>query len=275
MKEIMTVSGDVLDGVAATTLWTLHNRGTEAKRSDGVIRDPWAVTLLDSISYDYRKFGKPNQSHALRAVAFDAAAKAYLTAHPTASVVALAEGLQTSLWRLERAGVADQLTWYSVDLPPVMALREKLLPTDERIVPLAQSALDRSWMDRVDDSHGVFITAEGLLMYLDPADALGLISDCAARFPGGQMMFDSIPHWFSRRTLKGLKLSDRYIAPPMPFGLSAEEGVALAGRIPGVRTARDVAMPPGRGIFKLAASPWLDHLGVVRRNRPSFTLLEF
>ena len=47
----------------------------------------------------------------------------------------------------------------------------------------------------------------------------GLIRDCAARFPGGQMMFDSIPHWFSRRTLKGLKLSDRYITPPMPFAL--------------------------------------------------------
>jgi len=271
----MTVSGDVLDGVSATTLWTLHNRGSEAKRSDGVIRDPWAVTLFDAIAYDYRKFGKPNQSHGLRAVAFDSAARDYLTVHPKASVVALAEGLQTSFWRLERTGITDQLTWYSVDLPPVMALREKLLPHDERIVPLAQSALDRSWMDRVDDSHGVFITAEGLLMYLEPSDALGLIRDCAARFPGGQMMFDSIPPWLSRRTLTGLKLSDRYVAPPMPFALRADEGLALAGRIPGVRAAHDIALPPGRGTFKLAAVPALDRVGFVRRNRPSITLLEF
>ncbi len=269
------IDGNILDGVSATTLWTLHNRGTEAKRSDGVIRDPWAVTLFDAISYDYRKFGKPNQSHGLRAAAFDAAASAYLTAHPRASVVALAEGLQTSFWRLQRAGVADQSTWYSVDLPPVMALREELLPADERIVPLAQSALDTSWMGHVDDSHGVFITAEGLLMYLEPDDALGLIRECAARFPGGQMMFDSIPHWFSRRTIKGLKLSDRYIAPPMPFGLSPDEGVALAGGIPGVRAARDIAMPPGRGIWKLAARPTMDRIGFLRRNRPSITLLEF
>ena len=68
-------------------------------------------------------------------------------------------------------------------------------------------------MDRVDATHGVFITAEGLLMYLEPQDALGLIRDCAARFPGGQMMFDSIPRWFSRRTLKGFKLSSRYLRP--------------------------------------------------------------
>ena len=142
------ISGDTLDGVSATTLWTLHNRGTEAKRPDGVIRDPWAATLFDTIDYDYRKFGKPNQSHGLRAAAFDGVMREYLTAHPKASVVALAEGLQTSFWRLDDAGVADELIWYSIDLPPVMALREQLLPHDDRIVPLAQSALDRSWMDR-------------------------------------------------------------------------------------------------------------------------------
>jgi O-methyltransferase involved in polyketide biosynthesis len=270
------IDGNILDGVSATTLWTLHNRGSEAKRSDGVIHDPWAVTLFDAISYDYRKFGKPNQSHGLRAVAFDAAASAYLTTHPKASVVALAEGLQTSFWRLERAGVADQLTWYSVDLPPVMALREKLLPADDRIVPLAQSALDSTWMDRVDDSHGVFITAEGLLMYLEPEDALGLIRDCAARFLGGQMMFDSIPQWLSARTLKGLKLSDRYIAPPMPFSLSPDDAIALAGRIPGVRAAQDRAQPNGRGgLWKLMAWQPLDRISFYRRNRPSYTLLEF
>ena len=275
MTGLSEVDGNILEGVSATTLWTLYNRGTEAKRSDGVIRDPWAVTLFDAISYDYRKFGKPNQSHPLRAVAFDGATLDYLTTHPKASVVALAEGLQTSFWRLGRTGLTDELTWYSVDLPPVMALREKLLPPDEAIVPLAQSALDRSWMDRVDDSNGVFITAEGLLMYLEPEDALGLIRDCAARFPGGQMMFDTIPHWFSARTIKGLKLSDRYVTPAMPFALTADEGLALADSIPGVRAARDIALPPGRGFFKLAAWPPLDRVGFMRRIRPSIMLLEF
>jgi O-methyltransferase involved in polyketide biosynthesis len=270
-----TVDGSTLEGVSATTLWTLHNRGTEAKRSDGVIRDPWAVTLLDTISYDYLKFGKANQSHALRAIAFDVAARRYLTAHPKASVVALAEGLQTSYWRLERTGALAESTWYSIDLPPVIALRNQLLPSVDRIVDIAQSVLDRSWMDRVDATNGVFITAEGLLMYLEPEDALGLIADCAARFPGGQMMFDSIPRWFSNRTLKGFKLSSRYLAPPMPFGQSADEALAIAGTIPGVRLARDVALPRGRGLWRLGAASVMNHVGPLRRNRPSITLLEF
>ncbi len=266
----------MLEGVSATALWTLYFRASEAKRSDGVLRDPWAVTLFDAIDYDYGKFGRPNQSHAVRALAFDAATREYLTAHPKASVVALAEGLQTSFWRLQRQGVADELTWYSVDLAPIVALREKLLPHDDRIVPLAQSALDRSWMDRIDASNGVFITTEGLLMYLDPDDALGLIRDCAARFPGGRMMFDNVPPWFSRRTVRGkLKLSDRYVTPPMPFAMTPDEAVALAGRIPGVRAAHDLPMIPGRGLYKVLASPVWDRLGFLRRGRPSHTLLEF
>jgi O-methyltransferase involved in polyketide biosynthesis len=278
------VSGDTLEGVSATTLWTLHNRGTEAKRSDGAIKDPWAVSLLDSISYDYLKFGKPNQSHALRAAAFDGVMREYLTAHPKAAVVALAEGLQTSFWRLNAEGVTNELSWYSIDLPPVMALRAQLLPHDDRIVPLAQSALDYSWMDRVagaaepatsgTHSQHVFITAEGLLMYLEPDDAIGLIRECADRFPGGRMMFDNIPPFFSRRTLKGFKLSDRYAAPRMPFGMTPDDGLALADTVPGVRRARDIGMPSGRGIFKLFAWPMFQH-GILSRFRPSITLLEF
>ena len=129
-------------------------------------------------------------------------------------------------------------------------------------------------MDRVDATHGVFITAEGLLMYLQPDDALSLIRECAQRFPGGAMMFDSIPRWFSNRTLRGLRLSKRYEAPPMPFALSADEGVALAGSVAGVRAAHDVRLPAGRGWFRAAAWPPLDR-GLMRRIRPAVTLLEF
>ncbi|MGE0218600.1 MAG: class I SAM-dependent methyltransferase [Mycolicibacterium sp.] len=274
MAPAPQVDGGVFDGVSATTLWTLRNRASEAKRSDGVIRDPWAITVFDAIAYDYAKFGRPHQVHALRANAFDDPTARYLAEHPRASVVALAEGLQTSFWRLTRNHADAEFTWYSVDLPPVMDLRAKLLPTDDRIVGLAQSALDRSWLDRVDAGDGVFVTAEGLLMYLEPADVLALIADCARRFPGGAMMFDSIPPWLRARTLRGLRLTRRYTAPPMPFALTADQGLALAGGIPGVRRARDITLPPGRGLFGTVPQRLLDR-GVLHRLRPSIMLLEF
>jgi hypothetical protein len=54
-----------------------------------------------------------------------------------------------------------------------------------------------------------------------------------------------------------------------------DEAVALSGRIPGVRAAHDVAQAPGPGLWKLMAWRPLDRLGFHRRNRPSYTLLEF
>ncbi|AMO61486.1 O-methyltransferase involved in polyketide biosynthesis [Mycolicibacterium phlei] len=155
-----------------------------------------------------------------------------------------------------------------------MDIRARLLPHDDRVVALAQSALDRSWLDRIDSDNGVFITAEGLLMYLQPEDALALIADCAQRFPGGATMFDSIPPWFSALTMRGLRLTRRYTAPPMPFPLTADQGVALATKVPGVRRARDIVLPPGRGLVATIGLRLADR-GVLHRLRPSITLLEF
>jgi O-methyltransferase involved in polyketide biosynthesis len=59
-----------------------------------------------------------------------------------------------------------------VDLPPIADLRSRLLPPSPRLSVCAQSALDYSWTKRVDPIGGVFITAEGLLMYLEPEQAL-------------------------------------------------------------------------------------------------------
>ncbi len=223
-----------------------------------------AVKLFQSIEYDYLKFGPPTMYHPLRAVAFDNQVRSYLSEHPRAAVVAIAEGLQTSFWRVDNG----ELTWYSIDLPPVIDLRDNLLPRNERIVPIAMSGFDPGWMDMVDATDGIFITVEGLFMYLEPEEVLGLIAACAKRFPGGRMMFDNHPPWVSRRTMHGLRLSNRYITPPMPFALSAEECAALTS-IDGVAVSRDVDIPPGRGIWSLFETGRSGH------TRPSITLLEF
>lgn len=266
--------GRVLEGVSATTLWTLRDRALEASRPDGIISDPWAVRIFEAISYDYDQFGRPSQFHALRARAFDIITRQHLVRNPDASVVALAEGLQTSFWRLGRNQLTKNARWYSIDLPPVVTLRELLLPADTRIVNLPHSALNPDWLEAVGANHGVFITAEGLMMYLQPEQALSLIQDCARHFPGATMVFDSNPHWLSRRARRGLRLSDRYTTPPLPFALSPDEGLNLVQAIPEVASARDIRLPAGRGMLAYASSPVLDWRPL-RRLRPSMTIIEF
>lgn len=267
------VDGSLLEGVSATALWTLRSRALESRRADRLLTDPWAEHLFDSIGFDYEVFGKPAQYHVLRAIAFDQYTRHFLQHHPKAVVVALAEGFQTSFWRLNPELRATGGHWYSVDLEPVMASRERLLPPDDRLVNLATSALDRGWMTHVGDDRPILITAEGLLMYLAPHDALNLIAECATRFPGGQFIFDSIPHRYSRQTLGGVKLSKGYTLPPMPFSLSAEQTRDLADTVPGVRRVHTIPLPGGRGWWKLCGYRSLERLEPFRSMGP--TVLTF
>lgn len=269
-------AGDIaLTGVSETALLTLNGRAHQARQPNAIIDDPMAIRLVDAIDFDFDKFGRRGQEMALRSLAFDRAAGHFLSDHPRATVVALAEGLQTSFWRLNTLIPHADFRWLTVDFQPIIDLRERLLPASPRITSLAQSALDYSWMEKVDDSQGVFITAEGLLMYLQPDAALGLIAACAERFPGGQMVFDLPPVVVKKIAPKGLRASRRYRVPPMPFSLSAAQLAALPESIPGIRAVHDLPMPPGRGWFFEKAYPAFWQFKPTKNFRGAYTLLEF
>jgi len=266
----------MLTGVSETALMTLYGRAYQAQHPAAIIDDPMAIHLVESIDFDFEKFGRKGQEMALRSLAVDRCATHYLSAHPKATVVALAEGFQTTFWRLDRALPDAQFSWVSVDLPPVIELRRRLLPPSPRITYLAQSALDYTWADKVDSGNGVFITAEGLLMYLQPPEAMGLIAECAKRFPGGQMFFD-LPPTIVKKVAgrKGLRSSKHYRVPPMPFSLSPNQLADLVNTMPGVRAVHDLPMPRGRGKFFGTLYPRFWQFGPTKAFRGAYTLLEF
>jgi O-methyltransferase involved in polyketide biosynthesis len=268
--------GTVLTGVSETALLTLQVRANEARRPDSIIDDPMAIRLADSIHFDFAKFGfSRRQDMAIRALAYDRETTRYLRDHPRATVVALAEGLQTSFHRLDAAGVGHEFRWLTVDLAPMIDLRRKLLPPSDRVRMRAQSALDFNWMDDVDTTDGVFITAEGLLMYLQPDEAMSLITECAKRFPGGRMMFDLPPAgaaWLSRR---GVRTTLRYRIPPMPFSLSVDQAANLVNEVPGIRAVHDVEFGPARGTVINALMWTARRVSLFDRMRPLLTLLDF
>ncbi len=261
-----------LTDVPETALWTLRNRAEEALRPDSEFTDDEAVRIYTSLSgEDFERFGTPSQSHPLRALAFDTVIRGFLAGHPRGPVVALGEGLQTSYWRLGRPDV----DWFSVDLPEMIAVQQRLLPAEPAITRIGASALDRSWLEQVPQGPAM-ISAEGLFMYLPRQDVRALIADLAAHFPGGRLIYDSIPAWFSKGTMAGkVRMSDRYTAPPMPTSQRVSEAARLPQQIPGVVAVRDVLPPPGRGNWRNPVLRSAYNLPVLRDHRPSITLLDF
>ena len=280
LDKVLTMSkvdGSALTGVSETALMTLLVRANEARRPDSIIDDPMAIKLVDEIDFDFAKFGfTRRQDMAMRALTFDKYTRRYLIDHPSATVVALAEGLQTSFYRLDATGVGRPLP-----------LAHRRSATDHRAARPASAALGPGGGVRA-VRFGLQLDGSGgpvrrrFHHHRGPADV------SAAR--RGARLDRRMRQAISRRaddvrsaagvvrrrgSARGSRTSLRYRVPPMPFTLSPSEVADLANTVPGIRAVHDLPMAPGRGkvlnslIWTLQRMPMLDSV------RPLVTLLEF
>jgi O-methyltransferase involved in polyketide biosynthesis len=267
-KETERRDGIVPDlaGVSETMLWSLHNRASEARRPDGALVDPESVHIQSAIDYDFAgHFGVPLGSLAARAVEIDRALRSWLDRHPEGTIVSLGEGLETQSRRVDNG----RMRWLTVDLPDAIRLRERFLAPTHRFRHIAASALDPVWMDAVEPSSDVFIVAQGLLMYLAPERVRQLFTSIADRFPGSELVFDTIPRWFSDFTLLGLHQTASYRLPPMPWGIDCDEVEPTLRRWhPGVATVALLSYRSPRGLPRLFAG-MTDQIPVARHGVPS------
>jgi O-methyltransferase involved in polyketide biosynthesis len=151
----------------------------------------------------------------VRSRIFDDVLKVWMETHPGGTVVELACGLETQFQRLDDG----QVQWICIDLPEAIEIRRRFLPELPRCRYLSKSALDLSWVDEVPPSKPVFVTAQGLFMYLKPIEVETLFRAICDRLPGVEILFDAIPPWFSKKTLQGFRKTKDYTAPPMPWGV--------------------------------------------------------
>lgn len=258
-----------LAGVAETTLWTLYHRALYARAPRARLDDPKAVELVDAITFPFEsRFGAGNPTQAqgtgLRALCFDTEVRRFLAHYPWGTVVSLGEGLETQFWRVDNGSVQ----WLSVDLPDVAAVRKRLLPDTDRRRTLACSVTDWSWIAEVDDSRGLLITAQGVLMYLSPTEAHALIAACSKHFSGAALIFDTPPRWFTDRTIRGRwRYSAGYQPPPMPWGMTPTEEEKLR-RLPKVAGVGSVRVPRGRGLVFGLLLPALTYAPGLRSRKP-------
>jgi O-methyltransferase involved in polyketide biosynthesis len=259
-----------LTAVPETALWTLWFRSLAARR--GVLADPMAVQIVEKIDYPFEdRFGRLYPAHAqiqgMRVLTFDREVRHFLTAHPDGTVVALGEGLETQFWRVDNGSVR----WLTVDLPESLALRARLLSASDRVRTFAGSATDPAWTDLVDPTRGVLITAQGLLMYLQPDEAHAVIALCARRFPGGRMVFDAVPPWMGGVVRRG---STNYQPPPLPWTLTPSQLGSLTRLDPAIADGQEVRPVRGRGVLGWLV-PMLRYLPVVGRQRPFIASVHF
>ncbi len=179
-----------LTGTQQTALVTLYGKALESRRPDSILADREADRAVRLIDYDFgslRMRRRDQQSCALRSKAYDRRVRRFLAGHPDCVVLHLGCGLDT---RAYRVAPPPTVTWYDIDLPDIIALRQRVFPPRAGVHTVGASVTDPGLLDAIPRDKPVLMVAEGLTPYLRRAEGLATLRRIVAHFPAGQMLFD-------------------------------------------------------------------------------------
>ncbi len=203
----MKLQVDITEKVAETMLGPLWARATYAPKYPEILDDPKAYELINNLDYDFSEIEKIGEWRAIgllaRARHFDDTAKKYIENHPQATIVSIGSGLDTTFYRLNNGNI----NWVDVDLPEIIKLRKELLPEPDRVIYIAKSAFDYSWIEdmQIEVEKGIFIIAGGFVYYFTENEIISLLTTFRDRFPGGEMIFDAVSKLATRVTNRRAK----------------------------------------------------------------------
>ena len=178
-------------------LWA---RARETEKDNPIVCDTYAKNIVERIDYDFSQIEEgPVADHqgvwAIRAYNFDNIIEAFLANNSRAVVVNIGAGLDTTFQRVDEGTVL----WINIDLPDVVALRQKLIPDSEREMTIAKSVFDFTWIDDISrwtKGRSILFMAAGVLCYFEAQEVEILFRKLAETYPSSHVIFDSMS-WFT------------------------------------------------------------------------------
>jgi O-methyltransferase involved in polyketide biosynthesis len=203
-----------LEGVSETLLINLYARARESQRSDATIHDDRAVAIVNRIDCDFSRLRMQRHDELaiiMRMNKFDSHVRHFLQRNPDAVVVHIGCGLDTRFERVDDGRVE----WFDLDLPDVMALRQKLIESqNSRYHTLARSVFEEDWLEEVSrlKPRSFMFIAEGVLPYFEEEQVKSLFLKLRQYFPGCELVCDAMTRfgvWADNMHLAFVKVKAR------------------------------------------------------------------
>ena len=203
--------------VQETLILPLFARKVCSELYPNLYRDETSIRLIDEIDYDFSEAEKNSRSLMQRFGSLEVAmrqndlaweARNYLKSHPTAAVVNLGCGLDST----GRTCDNGSCKIYNLDFPDVIAVRNELLPAGEREENIPCNLNDAAWFSQIDASGGAVFFASGVFYYFLTEQVKALVQAMAGAFPGGVLVFDAANRtavkMIAKTWLKSAKIKD-------------------------------------------------------------------
>lgn len=182
------------DNIADTLFITVYMRALDAQRKRPILGDKRSLELIEQIDYPFEKYsGVTTMSRigtCVRLKYLDEQVEEFIDSNKNVVVVNIGCGLDD---RYSRVRNASKATFYELDLPECIELREQLIPAHSNQFLIPGSAFESGWLQELREKHpdGNFIfVAEGVFMYFPECEINRLLCYITGSFPNARIMFD-------------------------------------------------------------------------------------
>lgn len=208
----MSIAVPEFSRLEQTAFLTAYARALDCRSPVPILGDEFSDRVVGQIDYDFPAFRIPAsvvRQTALRAKMLDERVRAYTSAHPDAVVVDLGAGLNEPLARVKPPAGVD---WYSIDLPHVIALREKVVPAQPGEHVIAADLTGTDWTEGIPVGRPTMVIADGLFAFLTEPQVIALIAHAIDHFGTGELAFNDYGRVGPFSWL-GMKLAPRGCSP--------------------------------------------------------------
>lgn len=192
----------VISGSAETMLQSFYARAKYSKSKRHKFYDAKAVELVDKIDYDFSAAEKDSTMGSgviARTLVFDELVKAFIEENPSCTVVNIACGLDTRFYRMDNG----KITWYNLDLPETIAIRDQIYQESGRVSTIGISALDPAWAEQVKVRGKMLFIIEGLSMYLTAKENAQILKIIRDHFDNAYILMECLAkRWVSKESLE-------------------------------------------------------------------------
>ena len=217
-------SDPLVRNVSDTALWAAAYRARENDRPNPLFRDPFARRLAGTRGLRIAETLTASDSWAwvTRTYLFDRFIRERI-AQDTDTVVNLAAGLDSRPYRMD---LPAALRWIEVDLPDLLAYKEKALAGEKPRCALERIALDlsdaaarRDLFERLGGGAGnALVVTEGLLIYLTAEEVAMLAGDLTRPAAFRHWVLDLVSPGLLRMLQKKTKGELDAAGAPLKFG---------------------------------------------------------
>ena len=173
-----------------TLMIPLFARAIETKRKQGLLNDPKAVEIVDSVDYDFDKWKNSLTliGATIRTLMFDKEVSHFLSKHPNGTIIEIGTGLNTRYERLNN----DKAQWLELDLPDSLALRRHFFSDTKNRKMIEANAQNTDWFQEVLKYPAPYcFVSEAVFIYLDNPYVEKTLQAMSLSFPQAQFIIDT------------------------------------------------------------------------------------